>query len=105
MMIARASGESVSSVNTDATDIEGWKKGEVSRVTPTAKTTAPTAQPEPTPPPTAAPATPKPAPTVGTSGRSKTLPRTASQTPMVGLVGFLALAGAFAVRAARRSLT
>jgi hypothetical protein len=164
MMIARASGESVSSVDTDASDIEGWKKGEVTRVTAsaepqsttstttsstttTATTTAPTTstatttapataapvttQPEPTQPTTApvtpAPATtptPEPAPMaaptpvrsapsitasqpeqpVGTSGRSEALPRTASELPMVGLIGFLALAGAFVVRAARRSL-
>jgi hypothetical protein len=41
---------------------------------------------------------------VGTSGRSEALPRTASELPTVGLIGFLALAGAFVVRAARRSL-
>ena len=162
LMIARASGESVSAVDTDATDIEGWKKGEVTRVTAsaepqsttstttssttsTATTTAPTTstatttastttapvttQPEPSQP-ASAPVTPAPATTptpepmaapapvtsapsiaasqpeqpVGTSGRSEALPRTASELPTVGLIGFLALAGAFAVRAARRSL-
>jgi LPXTG-motif cell wall-anchored protein len=190
MLIARASGESVSSVDTDATDIESWKKGEVTRVTAnaepqstastssattasttssattasttsTATTTAPTApaptpQPEPTPtttaptttaptttaPTTTAPVTPQPEPTtapvtpapattptpeptptaapapvttapsisasqpeqpVPTAGRAE-LPKTGSNLPMVGLVGFLALAGAFAVRVARRSL-
>jgi hypothetical protein len=143
MMIARASGESVSSVDTDASDIESWKKGEVSRVTANAEpqaspttpattaapaTPAPTAQPEPTQPPattapvtpepTTAPVTPAPAATpapepapmaapaqpVGTSGSSEALPRTASELPTVGLIGLLAFVGAFAVRAARRSL-
>ena len=33
MMIARASGEPVMSVDSDSNDIEAWKKGEVSRVT------------------------------------------------------------------------
>jgi hypothetical protein len=173
LMIARASGESVSAVDTDATDIESWKKGEVTRVTATAEpqsttstttssttstatttapttstastTTAPTTstatttastttapvttQPEPAQP-TTTPVTPAPATTptpepmaapapvtsapsiaasqpeqpVGTSGRSEALPRTASELPTVGLIGFLALAGAFVVRAARRSL-
>jgi hypothetical protein len=175
MMIARASGESVSAVDTDATDIESWQKGEVTRVTAsaepqsttstatssttstatttapttsTATTTAPTTSaatttapttstatttaptttapvttsPQPTPPtttpttepaPTAAPAPMTTAPSiaasqpeqpVGTSGRSEALPRTASELPTVGLIGLLALAGAFLVRAARRSL-
>jgi hypothetical protein len=163
LMIARASGESVSAVDTDATDIESWKKGEVTRVTASAEpqsttstttssttstastTTAPTTstatttastttapvttQPEPSQP-ASAPVTPAPATTptpepvaapapvtsapsiaasqpeqpVGTSGRSEALPRTASELPTVGLIGFLALAGAFVVRAARRSL-
>jgi hypothetical protein len=67
--------------------------------TTTAPTTAPmdqTAQPS-TPPattvPTTAPTTP-----VGTSG---TLPKTASELPLVGLIGLLALGGAIALRAAR----
>jgi hypothetical protein len=55
-----------------------------------------TAQPS-TPPattvPTTAPTTP-----VGTSG---TLPKTASELPLVGLIGLLALGGAIALRAAR----
>jgi hypothetical protein len=151
MMIARASGESVSAVDTDATDIESWKKGEVTRVTAntepqsttstststttsTATTTAPattaptTTPPEPAQPPastapatptptepapTAAPAPATPAPSMtarqpeqpaGTSGRSEALPRTASELPTVGLIGLLALAGAFAISLARRSL-
>jgi hypothetical protein len=155
MMIARASGESVSSVDTDATDVEGWKKGDVTKVTanaepqasststsspttttaptttvpppaPTATapattaptTTAPTtSEPTPAPAPAPTPAVqPAPAPTpmvtsaptqpeqpVSTAGRSE-LPRTASELPAVGLIGLFALAAAFGVRAARRSL-
>jgi hypothetical protein len=45
-------------------------------------------------------AQPQPQPT-GTSGE---LPRTASELPLVGLVAFLALGGAFAARALRRRL-
>jgi len=81
---------------------------------PAAATTQPTTttapeQPAPTPPPaTAAPTTPAvPPPTatdnarpVGTSG---SLPKTASELPMVGLIGLLALGGAIAIRAARVS--
>jgi hypothetical protein len=133
MMIASASGESVSAVDTDATDIEAWKKSEVSRVTANAEpqsttstattTTQPTTTapvtPEPTPAPTPTPETPMAPPAavtsapsitagqpepVGTSGRTEALPRTASELPAVGLIGWLALAAAFGVRAARRAL-
>jgi len=40
---------------------------------------------------------------VGTSGRaeSSNLPKTASELPMVGLIGLLALGGAVTLRAAR----
>ena len=178
MLIAQASGESVSAFDTDATDMDSWKKGNVTKVsstdstqsattgsttstasTTTASTTSTattTATPEPAPAPmtsqsattaattsqsTTAPAAPTPtepnttqpttapaatapvtpapattAPTtapsttadqtdrpVGTSGRGDKLPRTASELPMIGLLGFLALAGAFGVRAIRRA--
>lgn len=43
MMIARASGESVSSVDSDAGDIEGWKGGSVTRVTADTESQATTA--------------------------------------------------------------
>ena len=49
-----------------------------------------------TPPPT------EPAP-VGTSGRSE-LPATASNLPMIGLIGIVAFAAALGIRAARRSI-
>ncbi len=191
MMIASASGESVSSFDTDSTDLDAWKKGSVTKVssttstepsstasttstaaasttstatasttstastastttaptastttaptasstssttgtttstatttatpaepTPAPVTTAPTTEPkqtttapvtEPEPAPTAVittpPATPESAP-VGTSGRSE-LPATASELPMIGLIGILAFAAALGVRAARRSI-
>jgi cobalamin biosynthesis Mg chelatase CobN len=38
---------------------------------------------------------------VGTSGRSRRLPKTASELPMVGLIGLIALGGALALRVAR----
>jgi hypothetical protein len=146
MMIARASGEPVMSVDSDSNDIEAWKKGEVSRVTsdstqstsasttttaptttaptatepttsqPTASqptTTAPrtapnTAEPTATAPTATAPSA-APAPSeqpVGTSGRSdaSALPRTASELPMIGLIGLLALLGAGAAHVARKAL-
>lgn len=159
MMIASASGESVSAFDTDSTNLDAWTKGSVTKVSPTtstepastasststaaasttstastttASTTAPVTQPAPTPeqmpasttapaaaPTTAAVATqpePTPAPTttapstvvsepspVGTSGRTE-LPATASQLPMVGLIGLVAFAAALGVRAARRSI-
>jgi hypothetical protein len=141
MMIARASGESVSAFDTDSNDLEAWKKGSVTKVTPsatsststaststTATTTTPTTtapvttEPEPKPAPvTTPPVAAEPAPMappapvtaapsiaqsqpeqpVGTSGR--TLPRTGSELPLVGLIGLLALGGAFGVRAIRLS--
>jgi hypothetical protein len=131
LAIARASGEPVMAVDSSGTSIDDWKGGGMSRVTAdaqpsttsTADTTT-TAQPQApaTPPPaqpTTAPEQPAPAPTtaapvttpsvpppsasdnarpVGTSG---SLPRTASELPMVGLIGLLALAGALAIRVAR----
>lgn len=124
MMIARASGESVSSFDTDSNDLDAWRKGGVSKVTastepqPAASTTAtpepapapttipPAREPEMTPP---APATSaasqptQPATPVGTSGRSEVLPRTASELPMVGLIGLFALVAAFSLRALRHS--
>jgi hypothetical protein len=145
MMIARASGESVSAFDTDSTDLETWKKGDVTKVTasaepqpsstaattssattsstttaPTASTPAPepapaqpapTAPPTPEPPPMAAPVTTAPSiaasqpeQPVGTSGRTESLPRTASSVPSVGLFGFLALVAALGVRTLRRSI-
>jgi hypothetical protein len=139
MQIAAASGESVLSMDTTATDVEAMKSAELTRVEPgaatepqpaeTAPAAAPTTQPAPTatqsettPPETqpsaestppaataasrdtaAAPMTPPqtPQPT-GTSGRTE-LPRTASQVPLVGLMGFLALAGALGIHATRKA--
>jgi hypothetical protein len=128
LQIAQASGEPVMSVDGETTD--GLKSGSMSRVTaaeaqpaqpPTAAATdtapAQPQQPPTTAPPTTtadpAPATPAATPAspsvpppaasdnerpVGTSGN---LPRTASELPIVGLIGVLALALALAVRAVR----
>jgi hypothetical protein len=126
VMIARNSGQPVWAIETDASDIEGLKKGEMTKVMPdaSAATTAPTTTaPEPTPAPARAPVTTEPTPQnppvsaaptqpeqpekpVGTSGHAKAgrLPKTASELPAVGLIGLLALAGALTVRAARRSI-
>lgn len=73
---------------------------------PTPATTAPvTAEPTPTPAPITVPVTAEPQP-VATSGRTETpsLPHTASQLPLVGLLGLCALAAAFGVRTVRRSV-
>ena len=64
-------------------------------------TTAPVTEPPP-PATVTAPVTAEPTP-VGTSGRAETLPHTASNVPLVGLIGLLAVAGALGVRAARRA--
>ena len=68
---------------------------------------SPATEPRPMAAPTPAPAvTPTPTPEpVGTAGRTTStteLPKTASQLPLVGLVGLLALGGAIAVRTLRR---
>jgi LPXTG-motif cell wall-anchored protein len=39
--------------------------------------------------------------TVGTSGHTEALPKTASQLPLVGLIGLLSLSAALALRAKR----
>jgi len=121
MAIAKASGEPVMAVESAGTSIDDMKHGTVSRVTPDNAAARPPAQPatpEPAPtqapaaapqqsapaqPPAATPEQPTTAPSspqrpVGTSGR---LPKTASNVPLVGLIGLFALAGAVAVRIAR----
>ena len=61
--------------------------------------TAPqSATPEPTTPPARPPSADENARPVGTSG---SLPKTASELPLVGLIGLLALGGAIAIRVAR----
>ena len=75
-------------------------------------TTAPTTtEPTTAPAPTTAPTTTEPTTArsqtgqpVGTSGRTASLPKTASPLPMVGLIGLFALAAAFGVRTVRRSI-
>lgn len=89
MMIARASGEGVMSVDTDSTSIEDWKKGTPSRITatadPSATSTASTASTASTTTSTAtstatttAEPTPTPAPTTGTGTSTAT---TTTQEP------------------------
>jgi hypothetical protein len=130
LTIAQASGEPVMATETESSDIEALKKADVSKVTGTAQpdttttappttttTTAPTTtapQPRPTteptttaPPvsaPTAEPAPPAAPAPVATSGHAKALPKTASNLPVIGLIGLLALASAFGVRAMRKSV-
>lgn len=95
-----------------------------SATAPPTETTEPAApQPTTTQPPTTEPAQPSTAPTpmtsapeqpaptasrdqtAGTSGRSEPseLPRTAGELPAVGLIALFAFAGAFALRAARKT--
>ena len=64
----------------------------------------PTTAPAPQPPATAAPDTSNSGnnTAVGTSGhKSRRLPKTASDLPMIGLIGLIALGGALALRVAR----
>jgi hypothetical protein len=90
--IAAATGESVLAVeNEQITRVEATAQAEA----PAPPVTAP-AQPETPPQPETRPVE---APAVGTTGRE--LPRTASQLPLVGLIGLLALAGAMLTRAIR----
>ena len=79
---------------------------QITRVEATAQADTPTPTPavppdtRPAPPATEAPATPpQETAAVGTTGR--TLPRTASDLPLVGLIGLIALAGALLSRALR----
>lgn len=66
---------------------------------PTVEQTAPSSAPAPSTAPMAADAN-KPVATSGHTAR-ESLPKTASELPMVGLIGLLALGGALALRAAR----
>lgn len=99
MMIARASGESVMSVDSESTDIEDWKKGTPTRVTAemaqssqpaapsqpmTQPTTTPTTtpdQPQTTAPMTAQPTAPTPAPDQPQAAAPTTAP-SASDRPL-----------------------
>lgn len=115
--IANATRESVMAVDTSSTDVEAMRSAEITKIEPEdippASTTA-TAQPEPQAPPArdtyagdrdrsrdTAPPTEVPR---GTSGRSETLPRTASPLPLTGLIGLLALGGAVSARIIRKAL-
>lgn len=96
--IAQATGESVLAIDGDR----------IVRVEPT-PIPAPTPTPIPTPtepPPVTPPITtvePTPVPETEPMGTSGRLPQTASELPLVGLIGLLALGGALLLRAFRRS--
>jgi len=127
--IARASGESVLAVESNSADIEEMRKGEMTHVNPTTTETPESSeQPaaaEPAAPPrpsqTTAPTPSEDRPAVdttertppaatGTSGTQpqqpstssrRELPKTASQLPLVGLLGLVALTGLLVVRMRR----
>lgn len=101
VLIAKASGESVMSVDSDSASVDGYKSGKMARVTSTDTVEDTVTVP---PPVAAAPeATPAPVTTPAPTSVSTSheLPKTASTLPLVGLIGLLALAGAVAFRAAR----
>ncbi len=108
--IANATHESVLAVDTTSTDVEAMKSAEITKVDPEGNPTdEPVAQAQPAPardtyatdrgrdtaPPADVPQ--------GTSGRS-TLPKTASELPLTGLIGLLALGAALSARLVRSVL-
>lgn len=94
--IANASGESVMATETTSASVGEMKTAEISRVEPEANTEQ--AQPEPQ----SRPAAPQSEPTTGE--RRPALPKTASELPLAGLIGLLALGGALSARALRKSM-
>ncbi len=105
--IANASGESVMAVDSTGTTIDDMKSGSVSRVSPDNAAPAPqSAAPQPAPAPEpkpAAPALDQSTPAPAASAPAESLPKTASEMPLIGLVGLLALSAALALRVARAS--
>lgn len=104
MRIARATSQTVLSSDTISGEgIQGMKAETVARIDAEGAAAAAAAAAEVTLPPVTSPETPVeiPAP-VGTTGRTE-LPRTASDTPLVGLIGLLALAGALSIRTLARN--
>jgi hypothetical protein len=72
-------------------------------VAPRTESNNPESETPPAEPAAPSPAEPAaPASTVGTSGRASELPRTASPLPLTGLIGLLALGGAWALRRSGR---
>jgi hypothetical protein len=105
-MIANASHEPVMAVDSDSSSADDLKKGTISKVSPdqTPATSAPTPASTPAAPPTATmDRSPERTDTNASpaADSDRTLPRTASNLPLVGLIGLLALAGAVALRAVR----
>ncbi len=131
MAIARASGESVMTTDTDSAQANDLKGSKITSVSPndantqatqpdtttapaepstqpattpvtTAPTTPTTTTEEPTRPTTDTTPQVRTQPqTVGTSGTTTSLPHTASNLPLIGFLGLIALAAGFVVRARR----
>lgn len=109
VMIARASGEPVLSYETEQSELTRVDATGAAAETQAAQPQAqapvaqqPTEVPETQPSPQPAPADmPAPSPDMQATGTSGRLPQTASNLPLVGLVGLLALGGALLLRAVR----
>jgi hypothetical protein len=94
--------ESVSSEPTETAVIEQPKTDETTTTTTTEVTTEDqTAQPQPQPTPTPI----NDQPTTSSDQSTTTLPSTASDWPLVGLIGLCSVVGAFALRMFTRSLS
>ena len=107
LRIAASSGESVLSADAESADYEAMKSAEITRVEPGAETAARESSTAVEPQGTVAMRQETPSTTdekpAGTSGRARVLPQTASNLPLVGLIGLIALGGAAAARVVRRS--
>lgn len=97
--IANASRESVLATESTSTSVEEMKTAEISRVEPVAQ---PEPETKPVPSETYS-SEPRRQATTGDAGR-RHLPHTASELPLAGLIGLLALGGALSVRALRKSI-
>jgi hypothetical protein len=99
LLIAKANNEAVLAINSSSTDLSSVASSDITRVEAEAVVEQPTPQPVVEQPAvTEQPAAERERAAVGTSGR---LPKTASELPLVGLIGLLAFGGALFVRALR----